>query len=254
MPCNAIKFTSTGGVRVTASREQDGTAVIGVSDTGVGIAPEQVGSIFDEFAQLHNPERDRCKGYGLGLAICRRLVDALGGRITVKSQPGHGSLFTVRLAPSSVAETAGDAAVSPDGKQTHEANAGRMRLTGLRVLLVEDHQPTRESTAQMLRDEGAVVREATDAASARRLLREEAWGAILLDMMLPDFDGREILKDLTAHRPPSLGPVLVTTGDLTAERQAEVRRLGADSLLPKPINMARLIAFLQERTAGNRRN
>jgi signal transduction histidine kinase len=102
---NAIKFTNAGGVTVAASREPDGNAVICVSDTGVGIAPEQEEHIFDEFVQLHNSERDRNKGHGLGLAICRRLVEALGGRINLESQPGHGSRFTVRLPPSCVVDT-----------------------------------------------------------------------------------------------------------------------------------------------------
>ncbi|HZU34349.1 MAG TPA: HAMP domain-containing sensor histidine kinase, partial [Gemmataceae bacterium] len=108
---NAIKFTSTGGVTLSASPEPDGI-VIRISDTGVGIAPEQVEHIFDEFVQLHNPERNRSKGHGLGLAICRRLVEALGGRISVESQPGHGSVFTVRLPSSSVVEAPGPGCVS----------------------------------------------------------------------------------------------------------------------------------------------
>jgi DNA-binding response OmpR family regulator len=101
--------------------------------------------------------------------------------------------------------------------------------------------------AQILRGEGAVVGEAADGATACRLLRDEAWEAVLLDMMLPDFDGREILKDLAVYRPPSLRTVLVATGDLTTERQAEVQRLGADCFLGKPINVGRLIALLEER-------
>jgi signal transduction histidine kinase len=102
---NAIKYTITGGATVGAFREPDGTAVIRVADTGIGIAPEQLEHIFDEFVQLRNPDDDRSKGHGLGLAICRRLVEGLGGRITVESQPGHGSHFTVRLPPSCVADT-----------------------------------------------------------------------------------------------------------------------------------------------------
>jgi signal transduction histidine kinase len=107
---NAIKYTNTGGVTVAAAREPDGTAVIHVADTGVGIAPGQLEHIFDEFVQLGNPEGDRSKGHGLGLAICRRLVEILGGRIAVESQPGRGSRFTVRLPPSCVVDTPGGSA------------------------------------------------------------------------------------------------------------------------------------------------
>jgi signal transduction histidine kinase len=101
---NAIKYTQTGGVTVTATHEPNNSALIRVRDTGVGIAPEQLERIFDEFVQLSNPERDRSKGCGLGLAICHRLVKALGGRIAVESQPGDGSDFTVCLPSSCVVE------------------------------------------------------------------------------------------------------------------------------------------------------
>jgi signal transduction histidine kinase len=110
---NAIKYTNSGGVTLAASREPDGSALIRVTDTGVGIAPEHLEHIFEEFVQLHNSERDRSKGHGLGLAICRRLVEALGGRITLDSQPGHGSRFTVRLPPSCVVDTPGAAPPPP---------------------------------------------------------------------------------------------------------------------------------------------
>jgi signal transduction histidine kinase len=99
---NAIKFTESGGVKVAASRGRDGSVHISVSDTGVGIAPEHLRHIFDEFFQLRNPERDRNKGTGLGLTICKRLVDAMEGRLEVQSTPGKGSVFTVTLPASAV--------------------------------------------------------------------------------------------------------------------------------------------------------
>ena len=94
---NAIKFTETGGVRIDAHRNGDSTLHITVSDTGIGIAPEHLEHIFDEFFQLRNPERDRAKGSGLGLTICKRLVEAMGGKLEVQSTPGQGSVFTVIL-------------------------------------------------------------------------------------------------------------------------------------------------------------
>ena len=94
---NAIKFTETGQVRVGANRNGDGSLHLFVSDTGIGIAPEDLQHIFDEFFQLRNPERDRAKGSGLGLTICKRLVDAMGGKLLVESIPGQGSRFTVTL-------------------------------------------------------------------------------------------------------------------------------------------------------------
>jgi len=98
---NAIKFTDRGEVRIAAEHDSRGLR-IHIKDTGVGIAPEDQQHIFDEFFQLRNPERDRNKGSGLGLTICKRLVEAMGGKLSVGSTPGQGSTFTVTLPPFTV--------------------------------------------------------------------------------------------------------------------------------------------------------
>jgi signal transduction histidine kinase len=100
---NAVKFTDEGRVTVSATRSPAGNALIIVRDTGIGIAPEQLDHIFDEFAQMHKPEKERT-GWGLGLAICRRLVDILGGTITVQSVVGEGSVFTLTIPSHHVVE------------------------------------------------------------------------------------------------------------------------------------------------------
>jgi PAS domain S-box-containing protein len=94
---NAIKFTERGEVRIEARRGADGAVILQITDSGIGIADQHLRHIFDEFFQLRNPERDRTKGTGLGLTICRRLVDAMGGRLEVQSVVGQGSVFTVML-------------------------------------------------------------------------------------------------------------------------------------------------------------
>jgi signal transduction histidine kinase len=101
---NAIKFTETGGITVNGARSPNGEALITVRDTGIGIAPEQLDRVFDEFTQVHTTEGERNKGWGLGLAICRRLVNALGGSISVESALGRGSVFTVRLPSDCIVE------------------------------------------------------------------------------------------------------------------------------------------------------
>jgi signal transduction histidine kinase len=94
---NAIKFTDNGGVTVTAALTADRAALICVRDTGIGIAPQELDGIFDEFAQLRTPDGGRKTGWGLGLAICRQLVNLMGGKITVESALNQGTTFSVRL-------------------------------------------------------------------------------------------------------------------------------------------------------------
>jgi signal transduction histidine kinase len=99
---NAVKFTDTGGITVSAVLTPERAPLIRVEDTGSGMSPENLERIFDEYGQLGNPERDSLKGWGLGLAICRRLLDVMGGQIGVESTPGRGTVFTVRLPASCV--------------------------------------------------------------------------------------------------------------------------------------------------------
>jgi PAS domain S-box-containing protein len=120
---NAIKFTEAGEIRLEGELSADGAVRIRVIDTGIGIAPEHLRHIFDEFFQLRNPERDRNKGTGLGLTICKRLVDAMGGALEVQSDVERGSVFTVLL-PSSVIVPLGHSSVSKSREETDAAGNG----------------------------------------------------------------------------------------------------------------------------------
>jgi signal transduction histidine kinase len=243
---NAIKFTESGEVRLAVGLDEQRRAVIRVSDTGVGIAPEHQARIFDEFAQLRNPERNREKGTGLGLAICKRLIEVMGGTITVDSTPGRGSVFTVALPSSTVQWRLESATLQPGvaSGPPSERSAGKGRLTGLAILLVEDHSATRDSITRLLADEGARVSAAGNGAAALAALAPGCTDVVLLDMMLPDLDGREVLRRLRAERPAGLLAVVVMTGDLTPERLDEVQELGADALIAKPIDVEKLIDLL----------
>ena len=246
---NAIKFTEKGEIRISVSLSPETArrVLIRVCDTGIGVSPENLAMIFDEFAQVHNPARDRAKGTGLGLAICKRLIEVMGGTVSVESVRDQGSTFTVALPASCVILRLGTSLPAPHPVNVVVENA----LSGLRVLLVEDHATTREGTARLLCGEGAIVTEACDGRAAQEALRQGGVDILLLDMMLPDLDGREVLRGLQAKRPAGLKGVLVLTGDLTTERLAEVKQLGADALIGKPIDVAVLAATLRTfRDAG----
>jgi signal transduction histidine kinase len=227
---NAVKFTESGEIRVECRDGQDGGQVIDVSDSGIGIPSEHVGSIFDEFFQLRNPERNRDKGAGLGLAICRRLLDALGFEVTVRSLVGVGTTFSIHI-PAECVE---------DGmaKDTGEIHCDSLKDRS--ILLVEDHEVARVTTAQLLEAEGATVQTAETGREAIHLLASGQHDILLLDLNLPDFDGTEILRSLQSSKPPRLQCILVVSGDVRPERIAEVKSLGAQDLLPKPVSIERI--------------
>jgi signal transduction histidine kinase len=243
---NAIKFTDSGGVRLRVSRDEDGGLLVRVSDTGIGIEPSHLQDIFDEFFQLRNPERDRSKGTGLGLAICKKLVDALGCRLSVESRPGEGSTFTLRIPPRLI--RSGTAPARADGHEKRPAGAPECSrpLCGLRILLVEDHDSTRHSTSRLLSEHGAEVICAPSGQTAIYALRHESPEVLLLDLMLPDMDGRAVLEAIPAIQPARLRCILAITGDATPKRVEEVMRLGAHGLLRKPIDPVSLVEMITD--------
>lgn len=241
---NAVKFTDAGEVQVGAELRADGMLELIVADTGPGIAPEHLPRIFDEFFQLRNPERDRNRGTGLGLAICRRLVDALGCSISVESTPGRGSTFFIRL-PSELVVARPPVSASPEAGHYQSDGEASSLLGGLRILLVEDHETTRTAVAQLLEGHGALVLQAATARAAIHMLAHENPDVLLLDLMLPDQDGTEVLRHVRHHGPGSLRCILAVSGDVRDERVEEVKRLGAHDLVPKPLNLATLICALR---------
>ncbi|MBI1853444.1 MAG: response regulator [Planctomycetes bacterium] len=245
---NAIKFTSAGTIVVSAllGPDPDRRVLVRVRDTGIGIAAEHLSHIFDEFAQLRNPERARTKGTGLGLAICKRLTEIMGGSISVESVLNEGTNFTIALPASAVVVR-----LDTSYRTEHNPSKGDSsdppvpKLPGMRILVVEDHATSREGTKQILVQEGATILEAPDGATALRLLETERIDVVLLDLMLPDMDGREVLKALETRRPTSVRGVVVSTGDLTEERMAEIKRFGVDALIAKPVDVRKLVASVQ---------
>jgi PAS domain S-box-containing protein len=258
---NAIKFTESGRVVVRAlalsglsdTPPQAGELRLTISDTGVGVPPQYLSRIFDEFFQVKNPARDRNKGAGLGLAICKRLVDAMGGRLSVQSEVGIGTTFTVSLPDSMVlADSITPTAQSDSANQPSTSHL--QRLKGMKILLIEDHHATRVATSALLTSEGAIVTEATDGTTAMNLLRQavandgqDGIEVILLDLMLPDMDGEHILQWLHDKRPQSLHTILVLTGHVVTDRLSQILRLGIDSLIHKPIDIKALVGLLQAR-------
>jgi signal transduction histidine kinase len=239
---NAIKFTLTGAVKLHAELgpENDRFVRIQVSDTGIGIAAEYLPRIFDEFLQLRNVARDPSRGSGLGLAICKRLVGLLGGEIDVTSELGKGTTFTVLLPASRLAMRL-DSFADP----RHQSRKSQVpRLGGLKVLVVEDHATTREGIRDLLEQEGAQVSEAATGASGIAQLLEGPPDVLLLDLMLPDIDGSEVLKAAREIKTPPRR-VLVLTGDLREDRLRALEPFSPDAVIQKPVDIELLVTALQ---------
>jgi signal transduction histidine kinase/CheY-like chemotaxis protein len=232
---NAVKFTERGGIRVECAVADD--VRITIADTGIGIPGEALNKVFDEFFQLRNPERNREKGAGLGLAICRRLVASLGCTLSLESVVGSGTTFTLIIPKELVAKQV----IAESEPVSDPADDHRMK--GLRVLLVEDNQVARTAVGELLSGEGAKVTAAADGRSALACLDHAKFDVLLLDLNLPDMDGSGVLKRL-AESGQIIGRKIVISGDARPERLLEVRTLGADEVLAKPVSLARIRAAI----------
>lgn len=242
---NAVKFTETGSVRVNAHAGDRGALVLAVHDTGPGIPPEQLARIFDEFAQLRNPERDRTKGTGLGLAICRRLVVAAGGTLDVESTPGAGSTFTAIYPPDHLPRDAQLAHLRDEPSDpSHLLSAVRGP-----ILLVEDDPFSRRSLEKLLERKGYVVRSAETGTAAVALIDEVTPALVILDLMLPGMDGSEVLRHIRRRFTREQLPTLILSGDILSGRSAEFRALDANAILSKPVELNELMAAVR-RWAG----
>lgn len=231
---NAVRYTERGGILLGARRHKEGVCIL-VADSGCGIAQDDLPLIFQEFYQAGNPERDRSKGIGLGLAIVQRLTQLLGHRIEVRSRPGHGTTFTLRVprvAARFEAALPGPASLGPS-------------LRGRSLLAIDDDPAVRDALAGLLADWGMDVRVAADAGQADALLTNGVRPDVLLcDLRLRGTeDGIALLDRLRASHGRDLPAVLVT-GDTAPERVQAVQASGY-ALLFKPVKPAKLRALLE---------
>ncbi len=240
---NAVKFTESGGVQVNAGATSTGEFQLSVRDTGPGIPTDQIDRIFDEFAQLRNPERDRTKGTGLGLAICKRLVAGAGGHLLVESHVGLGSLFTAVYPPDHLLE----AREENDGPQSaHVIPTGPTNQSSGTILIVEDDPYSRKSLLKLLERSGFRVESAVSGPQALEIVEQRPPSLILLDLMLPGMDGAEVLRQVRARADREALPVIVISGDVLSGRSTELTALDVNCILAKPIDLDELQRVIRE--------
>jgi CheY-like chemotaxis protein/anti-sigma regulatory factor (Ser/Thr protein kinase) len=227
---NACKFTKQGAVTLRVRKVVDDARnwiEIAVSDTGIGMTPEQQAKLFEEFTQADSSTARQYGGTGLGLAITRKLARMMGGDVTVTSEPGKGSVFTVRLPGS-----ADQLAKSPNGSN----GSSRPPSTDC-VLVIDDDATARELISDYLKAEGFSVVSAGGGLEGLKLAKELRPTVITLDVMMPDLDGWSVLAALRQDSDLAEIPVIMVT--IVDEHRRGIA-LGAAGYLTKPIDRDRL--------------
>jgi len=225
---NACKFTKQGEVQLRVKKVVDGGnwIEIAVADTGIGMTPEQQTKLFEEFTQADSSTSRQYGGTGLGLAITRKLARLMGGDVTVTSELGKGSIFTVRLPAS--ADSQVKSSTGADGRRSPTAGC---------VLVIDDDATARELIADHLKAEGFSVVTAAGGVEGLKLAKDLRPTAITLDVIMPDLDGWSVLAAL--RRDPELAEIPVIMITIVDEQRRGVA-LGAAGYLTKPIDRERL--------------
>jgi CheY-like chemotaxis protein len=236
---NAVKFTERGLVTITAARSREAagdTIVLRVSDTGIGMTSEQVARLFQDFTQADASTTRRYGGTGLGLAISRRFCRMMGGDITVESEAGRGSTFTITL-PAASEATAVDAAARGGG-----ASARRPHAHDRRVLVIDDDATVRALMTRHLEGLDFSVVVAASGLEGLAQARDLHPAAITLDVMMPDLDGWTVLAALKGD--PTLADIPVILVTIVDDRHRGYA-LGAAEYMVKPIDRGRLASILR---------
>jgi PAS domain S-box-containing protein len=256
---NAVKFTERGSVSldVRLAAGDDGDAILfTVTDTGIGIAPDQLEAIFQPFQQANGLDHARFGGTGLGLDISRRLARMLGGDLVVISEPGHGSTFTARIPAEVVAPAP---APTPEVKRAAQEAGDEQAaaVDGARVLLVDDNPDNRLIVSFYLEEAGIVPDTAEDGAEAVAAVQAaiadgRPYEVILMDMRMPVMDGYAATKALRDQGVAT--PIIALTAHAMAGDSQACLNFGCNGYLSKPIEPQTLIetvaAHLPERPAG----
>ncbi|MCC7422375.1 MAG: CHASE3 domain-containing protein [Planctomycetaceae bacterium] len=252
---NAIKFTEQGRVNVAVERlasAEPPKLRFTVSDTGIGISPELQSQLFQPFSQGDGSIRRRFGGTGLGLTISKRLAVMLGGDISVKSQVGRGSSFSVTIA---IAPLDSNELLIPDRTAGRPAGAVEPALPQIagRILIVDDRRDVRFLAQEIVTKAGGQVETADDGREAIRLIREreatnQPYDLVVMDMQMPVLDGYETVRILRegGYRKPIIA---LTAGAMAGDRERCLES-GCNSYVSKPIDRKELLRVISSELAG----
>ncbi len=237
---NSLKFTEKGVITVSVTTRNTGAdemrLLFVVADTGIGIDPEAQTRIFNAFEQADSSTTRRYGGSGLGLALCKQLVELMDGEISVESSPGHGSRFSFEIPAKSRLEQY--RAVTSGGGMLCEADEATIEPPRRRVLVVDDNRVNRRVAGQMLVRLGCDVDEAVGGLDALERLAAERYDLMLLDCQMPDMDGFEVAKHLRASEGAGRHmPIAAMTADAMVGVRQRCLDAGMDDYLSKPIDI-----------------
>ena len=241
---NAIKFTDSGTVSLSIhllERDDDKVKLrFSVEDTGIGIRPEKLETIFDSFTQADVNITRKYGGTGLGLSITKKLIELQGGTITVDSEIGQGSTFTFEL-PFRVSESSKLTVVKP------EEEPSTRELSGRKMLLVEDNLINQFVAEQLLKSWEIEVEKAMNGLEAVEILKTAQFDAILMDIQMPEMDGfgaTQVIRDLQSDILDHAVPIIAVSADVFPETQEKAVRVGMNDFITKPIDQDELYQVL----------
>ncbi|MFN8707874.1 MAG: ATP-binding protein, partial [Planctomyces sp.] len=248
---NAIKFTPEGSVSIRAELLQgDGPDRLqfDVTDTGIGMTPDQLGRMFQQFVQADSSVTRRFGGTGLGLAISKRLCEAMGGQIEVDSEYGVGSTFRFHILTGDLTDVrmvSTEDAIAEQSQQVTEKRDGvSIRFRPARILVTDDTPTNRQLVGLVLRKAGLTVDEAENGAVAVEKATSQRYDLLLMDMQMPVMDGftaTKILRDAGLRV-----PILAFTANVMEQDRQRCMESGCSGFLTKPINIDLLLATLAD--------
>jgi len=243
---NACKFTENGEVSVNVRSEEakaGDQVIMEVSDTGIGMTPEQIDKLFEEFSQADSSTTRRFGGTGLGLAISRRLARMMGGDIEVASTSGEGSTFTVRLPRVGTVRELSNDGMAEEISMVAPSPTALSKGNGNRILVVDDDENARELMRRLLAKEGFDVITAVDGEEGLELARKFEPSVITLDVLMPGLDGWDVLKSLKAD--PALADIPIVMVSIVDE-SGRGYSLGAADYITKPVKRERMKLLLDK--------
>ncbi len=245
---NAAKFTERGAIDVRVSEVGGDSGPhrarirFEVADTGIGIAPEEQGRLFNPFHQADSSTTRKHGGTGLGLAICRQILEQMGGVIGLQSAPGQGSCFWFEAPFGTGAPTAENPIPEPP---VSEAAAVPGRLPDLRVLVVEDNLVNQQVITMQLHKLGCATHVVGNGVEALEAVKQRTYDVVLMDCQMPEMDGYEATRRIRATPQLRHLPIIAMTASAMADDRERCLTAGMDDYLSKPAHEAELWAVLQ---------